>query len=146
MARKTLSGQYSPINPDKYVGKYPIQWRSTWELTICRMCDTHPSIMQWASESLKIPYFNPLTQRQTVYVPDFMVEFEDKKNNRRVEVWEIKPKKESILTEAKSDRDKAALAVNSMKWKAAQEWCNARGAVFRVINEDSIFRNHKGRR
>lgn len=140
MAR-TLSGEYSPINPDKYIGTYPIRWRSTWELTICRMCDIHDSIYQWASESIKIPYYNPLTKRNTVYVPDFMVEFEDKNKKRRIEVWEIKPKKETFLTEARSERDKVALAINTIKWKAAQEWCNARGAVFRVINESSIFRN-----
>lgn len=140
MGGRILSGEYSPINPEKYVGSYPIVWRSTWELTICRMLDTHDSIDQWASESLKIPYFNPLTQRQTVYVPDFMVEFQDRLGKRRLEVWEIKPFKETHLNEARSNRDKASFVVNAMKWKAAQAWCNARGAKFRVITENDIFR------
>lgn len=143
MGSRTLSGEYSPINPEKYVGSYPIVWRSTWELTICRMLDMHDSIDQWASESLKIPYFNPLTQRQTVYVPDFMVEFQDRNGKMHLEVWEIKPSKETHLNEARSSRDRAALAVNAMKWKAAQEWCNARGAKFRVITENDIFRKHR---
>lgn len=145
MAKKFTTGTFKPQNPDKYVGTFPIVYRSSWELTVCRMCDNHPDIIQWASESVKIPYVNPLTRKQTVYVPDFMVMFEDKSGNRRVELWEIKPRKETFLEEAKSQRDKLALAINAAKWKEAQKWANSRGAVFRVINEDSIYRNPKKR-
>jgi len=140
---KFLTGRFTPVNTDKYVGSYPIIYRSSWELTVCRMCDNHANIIQWSSESVKIPYVNPLTRKATVYVPDFMVMFEDKKGKRRVEVWEIKPRKETFLEEAKSQRDKLALAVNAAKWRAAQEWCSRKGAIFRVINEDSIFNNPK---
>lgn len=138
---KTLKGTYTPINPDKYVGSYPITYRSSWELTVCQMCDSHQHIKQWASESLKIPYRNPLTGKYTVYVPDFMVFFEDKHGTSRCEVWEIKPRKQTFVSEAKYTRDKLALAVNAAKWAAAQQWAKQHGAVFRVINEDSIYRN-----
>lgn len=138
---KYHSGEFTPQNPDKYVGTYPIQWRSSWELTVCRMCDNHPNIIQWASESLKIPYRNPLTGKYTVYVPDFLVSFEDQGGRRRTELWEIKPKNQSFVSEAKYTRDKLALAVNAAKWQAAQVWAKEHGMIFRVINEDSIFRN-----
>lgn len=145
MARKFLTDKYTPVNPDKYVGTYPIIYRSSWELQVCRMCDNHPNIIQWASEGLKIPYRNPLTGKATVYVPDFTVMFEDRNGKTRVEIWEIKPRKQTFLGEAKKDRDKLALAVNAAKWEAAQKWANHHGAVFRVINEDNIFRNYKGK-
>lgn len=141
--KKYLSGEYRPINPEKYVGTYPIFWRSSWELTVCQMCDRHQNIIQWASEPVKIPYTNPLTGKYTVYVPDFLVVFEDRKGKRRQELWEIKPRKQTFVKEAKSERDKLALAVNAMKWQAAAKWAAARGIKFRVINEDSIFRNYK---
>ena len=75
----------------------------------------------------------------TVYVPDFVVLFEDKDGNRRLEVWEIKPSSQTFVEQAKKEKDKLALAVNAAKWQAAQQWCSRRGAVFKVINEDSIF-------
>ena len=108
-----LQGTYTPKNPEKYVGKYPIITRSSWELMVCRMCDDHQNILQWSSESLKIPYTNPITGKYTVYVPDFMVLFEDQRGKKRVELWEIKPRKQTFVGEAKTNRDKMALAVNA---------------------------------
>ena len=33
---------------------------------------------KWASESIKIPFQNPLTGRHTVYVPDFFIQYNNK--------------------------------------------------------------------
>lgn len=143
MSKKYLQGEFSPVHADKYVGTYPIVYRSSWELTVCRMCDNHPNIVQWASESMKIPYRNPITGKYTVYIPDFLVVFEDRKGNIRKEVWEIKPKQQTFMEHAKRPREKLALAINAMKWKAAQIFCKENGMVFRVITEDEIFRNNK---
>ena len=142
---KYLSGTYEPTNPDKYVGSYPIKWRSAWELTVCRMCDNHPNILEWASEPFPIPYRNPLTNKSTVYVPDFLVVMEDKNGRKRTELWEIKPRNQTFLEESKRPSDKLAFAINMSKWKAAQKFCSNRGITFRVINEDSIYRNPKKR-
>lgn len=137
---RTLKGTYNPTNPDKYSGKRAPIYRSSWELAFMRMCDAHPSIISWASEPIRIPYKNPLTGRNTVYIPDFLIVYQDAAGHRRAEVVEIKPKKETFVSEAKTKRSQAALAVNAMKWKAAQAYCNNNGLVFRVINEDHIFR------
>ena len=88
---------------------------------------------------------HPLRNEMSVYVPDFVVLFEDKNKQRRLEVWEIKPSSQTFFEQAKKEKDKLALAVNAAKWKAAQQWCAKRGAIFKVINEDSIFSNN-GRR
>lgn len=140
-----LKGTFAPKNKEKYVGKYPIWYRSTWELSVMRMCDNNPNILEWASEAIKIPYTNPLTNKHTVYVPDFLVIFEDKTGTRKMEVWEVKPKKEALIEFAVRDKDKLAFVVNQAKWKAAVAWCSANGAAFRIITEDMIFHNHKGR-
>ncbi len=102
--------------------------------------DTHPSIIQWASELVKIPYKNPLTGKQSLYVPDFLVVYQDKAGNNIGELIEIKPKKETLMENAKSKRDKAFVIINTAKWAAAFAWASKQGLKFRVVNEDSIFK------
>jgi hypothetical protein len=59
------------------------------------------------------------------------------------EIVEIKPKSQSMI-ESKTDyKTRQIIAVNWAKWEAARRWCSKQGLVFRVINEDSIFRNGK---
>lgn len=140
---RTWKGEYSPVNPQKYVGSYPIIYRSSWELAVCKMCDNHQNINEWASESVKIPYINPLTGKATVYVPDFLVSFVDAKGSSRVELWEVKPNKETFMEQAKTQKDKLALAVNAAKWRAAMKWASKQGITFKVITENDIFRNPK---
>jgi hypothetical protein len=141
---KYAQGEFIPRNPEKYVGIGRIKYRSGWEMTFMMFCDNNPKIVQWSSESVRIPYRNPLTGKQTVYVPDFLITYQN--NGKLVaEMIEIKPKKQTMITEkVKSARDRAAVAVNHAKWAAAQAWCSRMGIKFRVITEDDIF--YSGRR
>lgn len=136
-----VQGKFTPTSPDKYVGTYPIYFRSSWEFKLMQMLDTHPSVLNWASESIRIPYTNPFTNKYSIYVPDFFIVSEDKNGIRKAEIIEIKPLKETLLSEARGARDKAAVALNSFKWKAATEWAKQHGMVFRVMNETHIFNN-----
>lgn len=140
-----VQGQYKPVNPGKYVGTYPIYFRSSWEHKVMVMFDTNPNIISWASESLKIPYVNPFTGKYTVYVPDFVVTYVDAKGNQKAEIIEVKPAKETFLEQAKSQKAKAAVALNTYKWAAAQAFANHHGMTFRVMNENNIFNNPKGK-
>jgi hypothetical protein len=140
-----FQGQYKPINPSKYVGTYPIFFRSSWEHKVMIMFDTNPNIISWASESIKIPYQNPFTGKYTVYVPDFVVTYVDAKGNQKAEIIEVKPAKETFLEKAKSQRAKAAVALNTFKWAAAQAFAKHHGMTFRVMNEENIFNNPKGK-
>ena len=106
-----------------------------------RFCDTNDNILQWASESISIPYRHPLTGRMTNYVPDFLVTYRTKNNTMRAELVEIKPKKQSVIESKASARDRAIVAVNYAKWDSATKWCRRNGLTFRVITEDDIFRN-----
>lgn len=138
-----VQGQYKPLHPEKYVGTYPIMFRSSWEHKVMVMFDTNPSIISWASESLKIPYKNPFTGKNTVYVPDFLVTYVDAKGMQKAEIIEIKPAKETFLEQAKTQHNKAAVALNTFKWAAAYEFAKHHGLTFRIMNENHIWSNPK---
>jgi hypothetical protein len=136
---KYQQGNYEPINKQKYIGKRMPIYRSGWELQFMRMCDKHPNILAWASESHRIPYRNPLTGKATTYVPDFFIIYEDMNGKKHAEIIEVKPSKQ-IMGNAKSMQDKAAAIVNEAKWKIARQWANQQGLGFRVITENELFR------
>jgi hypothetical protein len=138
-------GKYKVQNANKYIGKNLPKYRSGWELTFMMFCDKHDSVLNWASESIQIPYRNPFTGKPTIYVPDFFVLYQDKNGIQRAEIVEIKPKKQSLIeSRVMSARDKAAVALNHAKWAAAKAYAKKIGVNFRVITEDDLF--YKGRR
>ena len=136
------SGKYEVKNPDKYVGLKKPTYRSSWEAAFMRFCDNHPSISKWASESVKIPYVNPLTGKNTVYWPDFFIVYTDKKGKNRAELIEIKPSNQTGFSkEGKSIHTQKASAINQAKWEAAYKWSKGKGIKFRVVTEHEIFSN-----
>jgi hypothetical protein len=141
---KYAQGKFQLLNPQKYVGNKTPTYRSSWEFVFMQFCDNNPSIIQWASEAVHINYRNPLTGKNTIYVPDFLITYQDAGGAQRAEVIEIKPKKETTLEGAKNVRDQAAAILNLAKWEAARAWCKAHGLTFRVVTEDMIF--HQGKK
>lgn len=140
---KFQQGVFVPQNPDKYIGKHAPRYRSGWELTFMRMCDNHPGILGWASESHRIPYLNPLTGKATTYVPDFFIVYVDKAGKKHAELIEVKPSKQ-IKGNAKTQQDQMAAVVNEAKWKIAKQWAGQQGVGFRVITENEIFNKPQG--
>ena len=138
-------GKYNLKNPGKYIGNRTPTYRSGWEFAFMRFCDEHPAISNWASEAVKIPYRNPLTGKQTIYVPDFFIVYADKGGQKRVEIIEVKPENQTIKEKlGRSRHNQASWIVNQAKWEAARAWCKQQGIVFRVVNEHDIF--HTGRK
>ena len=138
-------GKFRLKNPDKYVGRKTPTYRSSWEFAFMRFCDEHPSVAQWASEAVKIPYRNPLTGKFTIYVPDFFIAYADKNGKSRVEVIEVKPANQTIREKVgRSRANQASYILNQAKWEAATAWCKQQGLYFRVVNETDIF--HRGSR
>lgn len=140
MSLKFNQGQYKVKNLDKYMGvKTPI-YRSGWEFTFMSFCDNNPAIQQWASEPVKIPYRDPLTGKQTVYVPDFLIYYIDKNMKKHAELVEIKPANQTLRERVgKNAYNQAQYVKNMAKWGAATAWANQRGIKFRIINETDIF-------
>ena len=142
---KYAQGKFQIQNPNKYVGKGEPTYRSSWEFAFMQFCDNNPAVVQWASEAIHVNYRNPFTGKNTIYVPDFLIIYMDKNGKRHGEVVEIKPSKETTMEAAKSQRDKAAVALNMFKWEAARKFCAAQGLRFRIVNEQDIFHGSKKR-
>ena len=138
---KWAQGSYTITNPAKYIGRGTPRYRSGWEHAFMRFCDTNEHVLQWASESINIPYRHPLTGKQTIYVPDFLVVYRNKGNTVKAEVIEIKPSGQSAITENQNGKERAIVAINYAKWDAAQKWCQRQGLTFRVITEKDMFHN-----
>jgi hypothetical protein len=102
-------------------------------------CDNNPNVVNWGSEVLRIPYYNPITKKNTIYVPDFIVAYIDRNGRPHTEVIEIKPLKEAVMERARSPRDKVMLAINMAKWTAAQAFCANNNLVFRLVTEQQLF-------
>lgn len=140
---KYASGKYQVKNPEKYMGKRLPSYRSSWEYTFMSFCDNNPAVLNWVSEGVKIPYFNPVSGKQTIYVPDFLVVYIDANQRQHTELVEIKPSKEATMESARSYRDKLMVAMNMAKWAAADSWARANNMRFRVVTEYDIFKNQK---
>jgi hypothetical protein len=138
---KFAQGAYVVINKQKYVGKGAPRYRSGWELAFMRFLDNNDNILQWASESISIPYRNPITGKQSIYIPDFLITYRNRNNQMIAEVIEIKPKKQSVVESKMKANERAVVAVNYAKWDSATKWCKKQGLIFRVITEDDMFRN-----
>jgi len=108
-----------------------------------KFCDTHPSIQKWASEAITIPYRDPLTNSNKVYLPDFFIQYVDKLGHLHNEIIEIKPASQQILERVgKNQYNQAQFVKNQAKWAAATIWCKQQGIKFRVLNENDLF--HQG--
>jgi len=141
---KFAQGPYTIKNASKYVGKGTPRYRSGWEHAFMRFLDNNKHVVNWASESITIPYRNPVTGKQSLYVPDFLITYRNKNNQLIAELVEIKPKKQSVIESKMSAREGAVVAVNYAKWDAATKWARRNGLTFRVITEDDMFRNGRG--
>ena len=138
-------GKFNLKNPEKYVGTKTPTYRSGWEFTFMKFCDEHPAISQWASEAVRIPYRNPLSGKQTIYVPDFFIVYNDRVGKQRVELIEVKPENQSRREKlGRSKANQAHWVINQAKWEAARAWCKQKGIIFRIVTENDIF--HQGRK
>jgi hypothetical protein len=145
--RNTARGKFVPKNPEKYQGMGDPTYRSSWELTFMMFCDNNPAVEHWASESVKIPYRDPLTGKNTVYVPDFLIVYLDRNQKKHAELIEIKPNNQSTLEAVgKNKLNQAQYIRNLAKWEAATAWCKKYGIQFRVISERDIFHNGSKKR
>jgi hypothetical protein len=135
-------GKFVPKNPQKYIGLKTPTYRSSWEWQFMRFCDTNPAIQQWACEAIQIPYRNPLTGKNSIYVPDFFIQYVDAKNRTNVDLIEIKPQNQAVLESVgKSKVRQAQYIQNQAKWAAANAWCRHQGIKFRIITENELFHN-----
>jgi len=141
MAGRPKKTRYTPRHPGKYKGTYPIILRSSWEISFAQFCDINEDIVEWASEPVEIPYRNPVKNKQSIYIPDFLIRFRTKSGALETRLIEIKPAKEALEEKAKNQYDILSLMVNKAKWLAASAWCSRRGIKFMTMTENALFEN-----
>lgn len=145
--------QYIPINTEKYVGKYPIYIKSSWEEKFCQWLDYNNKVVEWSSESIRIPYIDPtkghkygmMDNRMGMkrsYYPDFMVKFNDGKRY----LIEIKPEKQTRMPKKKGKKSRKTLIereriylMNQAKFKSAELFCKKMNMKFLVLTENELF-------
>jgi hypothetical protein len=144
---KFAQGRFEMKNPSKYVGNKTPLARSSWEFVFMRMLDEHPGVESWASESIQIPYRDPLTGKYSIYVPDFFIVYQDRSGKKNAEVVEVKPKSQTMRESVgKSRYNQEQYIKNMAKWEAASAWCKQKKVRFRIVNEDDIFHTGSKRR
>ena len=88
-------GKYTPENPSKYMGDSTnIVYRSMWERRCMKYFDINPSVLQWASEEIAIPYYNTAQKKVRRYFPDFLIKVKDKNGQEKTHLIEVKPSKD----------------------------------------------------
>lgn len=107
------------LTSNKNGGK-EMHYRSGYECDVYKCLESLQEVIAYDVEPFSVPYsFNGEAHH---YHPDIKIVYDD----GRTEIWEIKPSKQTHLP------------VNSAKWSAAQDYCEARGWEFLVITEKGI--------
>jgi hypothetical protein len=119
--KKKKSRYHTGIYKSKKAG--PIKYRSGWEYEVARYFDNHPDVIEFAYESLIIPYIsNQKTGKIRKYYPDFLVWYTDG-TKKLIEV-------------------KAGNKINDLKVvkksNAAREWCEKNNAIFEIWSNSTI--------
>lgn len=141
----SYKGKFQPKNPKKYKGDPDnIIWRSTWELRAFKFMDERPEVIEWQSEEVIVPYFDPSTGRYRRYFPDIVARIRNPDGTTKTVMMEIKPMKETKEPKVQSKKTRKYVkevttwATNQAKWKSAEEYCKDRGWSFSLITEKQL--------
>lgn len=144
-------GYFTPANPQKYVGDAgKIIFRSTWEKKFATYCDLNEKVIAWSSETIQVPYMNPVDNVIKSYNLDFYLKVRQQDGTAKEFIAEVKPAKKLLkpilpktrLTEKRVNAHILQMkeyAVNMYKFQAAKEWAKARGWEFILVTENFLF-------
>ena len=145
MYTKTYKGRFRATNPKKYKGDISnIVYRSLWELRFMKWCDTEPSVEEWGSEIVVVPYISPVDRKIHRYFVDFYIKIKDKNGMLQKYLVEIKPERFTKPPAIPKKKTKAFIdevfqyGVNDAKWKAAFEYCQDRNMKFIILTEKDL--------
>jgi len=141
---KYRQGIFKPNYPQKYKGTLPIYFRSSYELKFQKWADNNPNVLSWGSETIIIPYQNPLTGRVSRYFTDFNIVIKDKIGNIQKFLIELKPSSQTQAPVQKGKqmktflRQQAEYIKNRAKWDAAKQFAESRGIIFTILTEKHL--------
>lgn len=140
---------FTPVNKEKYIGKELPVSRSSWERAFMQWADMNPSILNWSSEALAIPYYDNVKRKNRRYYPDFTIRVKDVDGQESTWVIEIKPYKETIppIRGKKKERtymyEALTFQTNVAKWQAAEQFCKKYNVKFKLLTEKDLFNKGK---
>lgn len=139
-------------NPQKYAhADKTVTCRSGWEITfVMKFLDAHPSVLQWTSEALVIPYLYPIDGKMHRYFVDFWMKCIGSDGAPKEYLIEIKPFAETQKPAPPKRQTKGYLekvhtfVKNQAKWTAARQYCESqqklgRNIHFMVVTEKDGF-------
>lgn len=157
MAYNNKRGWYKLLNPHKFIAPKDdhmksfnestgeVEYKSKLELTALKYADFNKHIKKWSVEPFAIKYIKPTDGKLHRYYIDLFLEF---KTGDKFLV-EIKSKGETKPPRKPSKKtDKAIMnyqkalqtyAVNTAKWKAAEEFAKVNKMKFIILSEDELY-------
>ena len=147
MLKRKSKETFIPRFPKKYKGKYPIYVMSQWEKLFFQWVDANLSVIEWSSETITIPYYDPVRTRNRLYYPDVLFKVKDKNGDIKKYLVEIKPFHETHPPKKTKKKSKKTLKhqeetyiTNTAKWNAAISYCKKTGLTWKILTEKELFR------
>lgn len=137
---------FHPTHMEKYKGKTPIIFRSSWESKFMYWCDINKNVVEWGSESAVVPYFDMASKKNRHYYIDFTMKIKDINGNIKKYYIEIKPYSQTIPPVKGKKKNTTFMyecmtyATNISKWKAATVFAKSKGAEFKILTEKEIMK------
>lgn len=131
-------GQYHPLNPEKYTGKYPLIYKSDLERRLMLYLDKNSSILSWEYEPKAMYYFDKVTQKKRRYYIDFKAVA--KVGQFQKNIWiEVKNSCETVCPKNKKNTEAMKTWItNNCKWEAARILAKSKNCEFHIITEKEL--------
>lgn len=147
MAYNYKQGEYVLKNPDKYIGTKAPFFRSSYESKFFEWADIRENVISWGSETVVVPYYNPVKRRKARYFVDIIITYLNKNGDTITEIIEIKPMSQCVRPKKRGGKRAEQTYLkecvdwdtNNAKWAAAEKFARDRGWIFRIITEESLF-------
>jgi hypothetical protein len=147
-------GTFTPRNREKYIGRYPIKFKSNLELRVCMYIDNNPCITDWKYEPFPIKYISPIDGKEHTYWPDFLVSVVPKIGENYKALIEVKPTDLVPTQDAIDKMNKrggqskkkyqSELMNNMAKFKEGELYCKKRRWKWVVWTERDILSRGMG--
>jgi hypothetical protein len=139
---KFIQGIYTPINKQKYLGNGLPSFRSKLERDFFLFFDNNSNVVAWSSESVVIPYYNPVDNKVHQYFVDLLAAIKDNTGTINKYIIEIKPYSQTLPPGPPGKKRSSTILYenlmynkNQCKWKAAHEWAAKKGMRFVILTE-----------
>jgi|694.fasta_scaffold16082_3 hypothetical protein len=144
-------GYFTPIRPEKYIGDPgKIIYRSSWEKKFMTFCDINEKVICWSSETIQVPYLNPIENSTKIYNLDFYFKVREEDGSFKEYIAEIKPSKKlekpvlpnTRLTEKRVEAHNYQMKeylTNIYKFQAAKQWAEERNWEFMIVTEKFLY-------